>query len=162
MHLYETREKLRDFQGCGAGDGIGNGKLEVGLSSNKLEDLRRELEEQRELACSRIAELETLNATHKETLRELEKQKMDMACLPETVVRETSEYKSLQSRFSVLFNESMQLKNQLEEARQQLTTAKNIHLRQIEQMESDELSFQKKLRTECMQLEDSLAQVRKE
>ena len=39
---------------------------------------------------------------------------------------------------------------------------KNAHLRQIEQMESEELMTQKKLRTEVIQLEDMLAQVRKE
>ena len=35
-------------------------------------------------------------------------------------------------------------------------------MRQIEQMESEELLAQKKLRTEVIQLEDMLAQVRKE
>merc|ERR1712045_782630 len=40
--------------------------------------------------------------------------------------------------------------------------AKNAHMRQIEQMESEELMTQKKLRTEVIQLEDLLAQVRKE
>lgn len=40
--------------------------------------------------------------------------------------------------------------------------AKNAHMRQIEQMESEELLAQKKLRTEVIQLEDMLAQVRKE
>ena len=39
---------------------------------------------------------------------------------------------------------------------------KNAHLRQIEQMESEELMTQKKLRTEVIQLEDMLSQVRKE
>jgi E3 ubiquitin-protein ligase BRE1 len=37
--------------------------------------------------------------------------------------------------------------------------AKNAHMRQIEQMESEELLAQKKLRTEVIQLEDMLAQV---
>ena len=55
--------------------------------------------------------------------------------LPETVIVETTEYKCLQSQFSVLYNESMQMKTQLEEAQQLLQTSKNTHLRQIEQME---------------------------
>ena len=37
--------------------------------------------------------------------------------------------------------------------------SKNAHMRQIEQMESEELLAQKKLRTEVIQLEDMLAQV---
>ena len=51
------------------------------------------------------------------------------------MVVETTEYKCLQSQFSVLYNESMGLKTQLDEARQQWHTAKNAHLRQIELME---------------------------
>ena len=43
-----------------------------------------------------------------------------------------------------------------------LQVAKNAHIRQIEQMEAEELLAQKKLRTEAIQLEDLLAQVRKE
>ena len=48
---------------------------------------------------------------------------------------ETTEYKCLQSQFSVLYNESMQIRTQLEEARNQLSINKNTHLRQIEHME---------------------------
>lgn len=55
--------------------------------------------------------------------------------LPESVIVETTEYKCLQSQFSVLYNESMQLKTQAEEARQQLQSSKNAHLRNIEMME---------------------------
>uniref|UniRef100_A0A3Q3VPP0 E3 ubiquitin protein ligase n=1 Tax=Mola mola TaxID=94237 RepID=A0A3Q3VPP0_MOLML len=89
-------------------------------------------------------------------------QKMDLRNIPEDVVKETLEYKCLQSQFSLLYNESLGVKTQLDEARALLLTAKNAHLRQIEHMESDELSLQKKLRTEVIQLEDTLAQVRKE
>lgn len=164
---------------------------------------------------------------------------MDLRNIPEEVVKETLEYKCLQSQFSLLYNESLGVKTQLDEARALLLTAKNAHLRQIEHMEvnfteqawffsvlfirdtsdpccvsslhldsspvlslqpfvrvllypsntnmkifiiittslfggtvnnvqlfssiqSDELSLQKKLRTEVIQLEDTLAQVRKE
>ena len=44
-------------------------------------------------------------------------------------------------------------------ARAVLQQSKNSHMRQIEQMESEELLAQKKLRTEVIQLEDMLAQV---
>lgn len=98
----------------------------------------------------------------KESLKLVEKLKMDLKNIPESVVTETGFYLTLQSHFSVLYNESMQLKTQLEETRAQLTNAKNAHLRQIEHMESEELTMQKRLRTECIQLEDSLSQVRKE
>ena len=101
-----------------------------------------------------------MNGKYKESLKELEKLKMDLSTLPEHVVVETTEHKCLQSQFSVLYNEAMQLKTQLEEARSQVQVAKNAHMRQIEQMEAEELLAQKKLRTEVIQLEDTLAQVR--
>ncbi|OQR70654.1 E3 ubiquitin-protein ligase Bre1-like [Tropilaelaps mercedesae] len=110
----------------------------------------------------RIQELEQLNEEHKMALRTIEQLKMDLQYLPEHVVRETTEYKCLQSQFSVLYNESMQLQTQLEEYRQQLQGARLSHQRTIERMESEELTMQKKLRTEVIRLEDALAQVRKE
>ncbi len=182
-----------------------------------MEDLQKELEEQRELATNRLSELDRLHQNHRDVLQQLEHLKMDVSrrfftleqwpdscrCrsithrvvmadfharaiderrilslslslslsvslwsdaeqirqLPESVVVETTEYKCLQSQFSVLYNESMALKTQLDEARQQWHNAKNTHLRQIEQMESDELLRQKQLRSEVIQLEDMLAQV---
>ncbi|KAK9732343.1 Zinc finger, C3HC4 type (RING finger) [Popillia japonica] len=132
------------------------------VSQAKLEDLTKEIEELREIANNRLQELDKLHQTHRETLKEVEKLKMDIRQLPESVIVETTEYKCLQSQFSVLYNESMQLKTQLDEARQQLQSSKNSHLRNIELMESEELIAQKKLRQEVMQLEDVLAQLRKE
>jgi len=178
-HLADTCQKLKDFQdGVSVpvqppagknkeGDAAKNAgnKVPTQLSSKKvmqIDELNSELEELRELSAKRLDELEKKTNEHKEALKEVEKLKMDLRQLPESVIVETTEYKCLQSQFSVLYNESMQLKTQLEETRHQLQTSKNTHLRQIEQMESEELTSQKKLRTEVIQLEDMLAQVRKE
>ncbi|XP_026329329.1 E3 ubiquitin-protein ligase Bre1 [Hyposmocoma kahamanoa] len=56
----------------------------------------------------------------------------------------------------------MQMKTALDETRLQLQNAKNLHMRQIEMMESEELARQKALRAEMIQLEDVLGQLRKE
>uniref|UniRef100_A0A8V5H0C7 E3 ubiquitin protein ligase n=1 Tax=Melopsittacus undulatus TaxID=13146 RepID=A0A8V5H0C7_MELUD len=92
----------------------------------------------------------------------LSMQKVALRSLPEEAVKATLEYKVLQSQFSLLYHESLQVKTQLDEARALLLSTKNSHLRHIEHMESDELGVQKRLRTEVIQLEDTLAQVRKE
>lgn len=42
---------------------------------------------------------------------------MALRSLPEEVVRETGEYRMLQAQFSLLYNESLQVKTQLDEAR---------------------------------------------
>lgn len=101
------------------------------------------------------------------------------------MVKDTSEYRCLQSQFSVLYNESLTLKGQLDETRARLNTTRTARLRQLEHMEvkiifpsftislsfphflpdfmqNDEVALQRKVRTEVFQLEDTLAQVRKE
>ncbi|NXE40547.1 BRE1A ligase, partial [Ptilorrhoa leucosticta] len=80
----------------------------------------------------------------------------------EEAVKETPEYRCMQSQFSVLYNESLQLKAHLDEARTLLHGTRATHQRQVELIERDEVSLHKKLRTEVIQLEDTLAQVRKE
>lgn len=45
----------------------------------QMEDLQKELEEQKELANNRLMELETLNTQHKEVLKLVEKLKMDVS-----------------------------------------------------------------------------------
>jgi len=70
---------------------------------------------------------------------------MDLRNIPEEVLKETPEYKCLQSQFSLLYNESLSVKTQLDEARALLLTAKNAHLRQIEHMEVRGMIGQKRL-----------------
>ncbi|XP_055376893.1 E3 ubiquitin-protein ligase Bre1 [Condylostylus longicornis] len=164
-HLAEAIEKLKAYHQM-HGDPNKSTSAKVmsttSVNSQHLEDLQKELEEYRELANNRLTELDKLHSTHKETLKEVEKLKMDLRQLPESVIVETTEYKCLQSQFSVLYNESMQIKTMLDETRNQLQTGKNQHLRQIEFMESEELIAQKKVRSEMIQMEDVLAQIRKE
>lgn len=157
-HLADTMQRLHTYQ---EGEILVQGGGE-GVSKNKFNEILAELEEQRELATNRLNELEKLQREHQEAVREVEKLKTDLATLPENVLVETTEYKCLQSQFSVLYNESMTLSAKLEESKQMLSGSKNSHLRQIEQMESDELCCQKKLRNELIQLEDQLSQVRRE
>jgi len=157
-HLSDAYNKLSNVQESdikcqGGGEGV---------SKNKFNEIYTELEEQKELATNRLTELEKLQKDHQEAMKSIEQLKMDLSTLPEHVIIETTEYKCLQSQFSVLYNESMQIKTQLEESRGQLNSSKNVHLRQIEQMEGDELQCQKKLRTEVIQLEDDLSRVRRE
>ncbi|XP_054270479.1 E3 ubiquitin-protein ligase Bre1 isoform X4 [Macrosteles quadrilineatus] len=162
-HLAEAIEKIKTYQQIhGDEKGLVKPVVTTTVSQKKMEELQKEIEETRELANNRLQELDKLHSQHREALKEVEKLKMDIRQLPESVIVETTEYKCLQSQFSVLYNESMQLKTQLDEARLQLQSSKNAHLRQIEMMESEELMAQKKLRTEVIQLEDLLAQLRKE
>jgi len=161
--LLDSQQKINVFVAANEGKELQTAPaVFTGAEKKTLDELQRELEDQRELAQNRLSELEAVNTKYKECMKEVEKLKMDLSTLPEHVVVETTEHRCLQSQFGVLYNEAMQLKTQLEENRTILTNSKNAHMRQIEQMESEELLAQKKLRTEVIQLEDMLGQTRKE
>lgn len=159
-YLSDALQKLQTYEDKNVIQ-LEGGKSVTGVSKNKFDEIISELEEQKDLASNRLAELEKLQKDHQKALKEIEQLKLDLQHLPESVIVETTEYKCLQSQFSVLYNESLQMKTQLDESKNLVLTNKNAHLRQIEQMESDELMNQKKLRTEVIQLEDALGQVRK-
>merc|ERR1719233_822527 len=153
--LLDSQQKINVFVAANEGKELQTAPaVFTGAEKKTLDELQRELEDQRELAQNRLSELEAVNTKYKECMKEVEKLKMDLSTLPEHVVVETTEHRCLQSQFGVLYNEAMQLKTQLEENRAQLSVSKNAHMRQIEQMESEELLAQKKLRTEVIQLED--------
>ena len=164
--LTEAKEKLKNIKSddnkVSNNESNGQLKKESTINQARVEDIQKEVEETKELANNRLIELETLNDQLKDTLKHVKKLEMDLTCLPANVIFDTVEYKCLHSQFSVLYNESMQLRTLLEDTRNMVQTAKTTHLRQIEHMESEELSMQKRLRTEVIQLEDQLAQVRKE
>ncbi|XP_062368335.1 E3 ubiquitin-protein ligase BRE1B [Cinclus cinclus] len=160
-HLAEALEQLTSGSyGSGSSGGFQGGQIT--LSMQKFEMLNAELEGNQDLANSRMAELEKLQLELQAAVRGQERLKVALRSLPEEAVKEALEYKVLQSQFSLLYHESLQVKTQLDEARALLLATKNSHLRHIEHMESDELGVQKRLRTEVIQLEDTLAQVRKE
>lgn len=53
----------------------------------------------------------------------------------EEVARDSAEYRCLQSQFSVLYNESLVLKSQLDETKARLNTTRTARLRQLDHME---------------------------
>lgn len=93
-HLAEAIEKLKAYhqlhgdqpKAGGAASGGSCGASSSGKPSNTtsvatqhLEDLQKEVEEHRELATNRLQELDKLHQTHRETLKEVEKLKMDVS-----------------------------------------------------------------------------------
>ncbi|CAN8179629.1 unnamed protein product, partial [Coccothraustes coccothraustes] len=139
------------------------------LASSASEEIESQLQEGVESSHLAVAQIVTMY----DKLRE----KVDVLChklnsggmtkaelrrAVEEAVKETPEYGCTQSQFSVLYNESLQLKAYLDEARTLLHGTRATHQRQVELIERDEVSLHKKLHTEVIQLEDTLAQVRKE
>ncbi|XP_070794650.1 E3 ubiquitin-protein ligase BRE1A isoform X2 [Pituophis catenifer annectens] len=161
-HLADVLERVnsKGYKVYGAGSSLYGGTITI--NSRKFEEMNAELEENKELAQNRLSELEKLRQDLEEVTTQNDKLKVDLRRAVEEVVKETPEYRCMQSQFSVLYNESLQLKSQLDEARTLLHGTRSTHQRQVELIERDEVSLHKKLRTEVIQLEDTLAQVRKE
>lgn len=85
-HFAEAIEKLKQYHLMhGEGEEQDKGgvqpkpTIQSGVSQAKLEDLTKEIEEWRELANNRLQELDKLHQTHRETLKEVEKLKMDVS-----------------------------------------------------------------------------------
>ncbi|XP_060783337.1 E3 ubiquitin-protein ligase BRE1A [Neoarius graeffei] len=160
-HLGEVLERLnsKGYKVCGEASSVCG---TITINKRKFEEMNSELEENRELADNRLSELQKLQQDLQTVVQENTNMKMELMCRAEGMVRETAEYRCLQSQFSVLYNESLVLKAQLDETRARLNTTRAARLRQLDHMENDEVSLQRKVRTEVIQLEDTLAQVRKE
>ncbi|XP_027010546.1 E3 ubiquitin-protein ligase BRE1A isoform X2 [Tachysurus fulvidraco] len=153
-HLGEVLERLnsKGYKVCGEASSVCG---TITINKIKFEEMNSELEENRDLAENRLSELQKLQQDLQTVVQENNNMKMELTCRAEGVVRETAEYRCLQSQFSVLYNESLVLKAQLDETRARLNTTRAARLRQLDHME-------RKVRTEVIQLEDTLAQVRKE
>uniref|UniRef100_A0A667WMF1 E3 ubiquitin protein ligase n=1 Tax=Myripristis murdjan TaxID=586833 RepID=A0A667WMF1_9TELE len=160
-HLSEILERVnsKGYKVCGEASSVCG---TITINKRKFEEMNSELEENRELADNRFSELQKLQQDLQNVNQENNNMRAELLSRAEGVVKDSSEYRCLQSQFSVLYNESLVLKAQLDETRTRLSTTRTACLRQLEHMENDEVALQRKVRTEVFQLEDTLAQVRKE
>ncbi|CAL8267067.1 unnamed protein product [Boreogadus saida] len=159
--LSEILERVnsKGYKVCGEASSVCG---TITINKRKFEEMNSELEENRELADNRNSELQKLEQDLASVNHENNNMKAELLSRAEGVVKDSAEYRCLQSQFSVLYNESLGLKSQLDETRTRLNTTRTARLRQLEHMENDEVALQRKVRTEVFQLEDTLAQVRKE
>ncbi|XP_073453113.1 E3 ubiquitin-protein ligase BRE1A [Aquarana catesbeiana] len=161
-HLSEVLERVnsKGYKVYGAGSSLYGGTITI--NSKKFEEMTNEVDMNKELAVNRLQELDKLKQDLHEVTSENKDLQEQLSRSVEDNVRVSPEYRCMQSQFSVLYNESLQLKAQLDEARSLLHGTRGNHQRQLELIERDEVALQKKVRTEVIQLEDTLAQVRKE
>ncbi|XP_056327828.1 E3 ubiquitin-protein ligase BRE1A-like [Danio aesculapii] len=157
--MHATSVNSKGYKVCGEASSVCG---TITINKRKFEEMNSELEENRELAENRLSELQKLQQDLQTVYQENTNMKVELLSRAEEVARDSAEYRCLQSQFSVLYNESLVLKSQLDETKARLNTTRTARLRQLDHMENDEVSLQRKVRTEVIQLEDTLAQVRKE
>ncbi|XP_077967389.1 E3 ubiquitin-protein ligase BRE1B-like [Styela clava] len=156
-HLAEAFEKIS--KGNGSIQGV-SPMASGSLPLQKTNETNLSVDENQILADTRLKELEEIKSKHAEALKQVEQLNLNYQNLPEARIVASSEYQTLKAQFSLLYHECAQVKQQADESRALLQQTRNTHLRQIEQMEVDELQTQKNLRNELIQLEDTLAKVR--
>ena len=114
------------------------------------------------MAASRLTEMEKLNYEYQQTLKQVEKLKFDVKMIPDSVIEQSIEYKLLLTKYSIIVSDNLKIKQAYDETKNLLDMTRAAFQRQIEQMESEELSNQKRLSSDMMQLELQLATMRKE
>ncbi|CAF4684675.1 unnamed protein product [Rotaria sp. Silwood1] len=132
------------------------------ITENRYADLQAEIEEYKELAAGRLAELEKLMSDHETTKREIEILKNQLRSLPEELINETPEFKCLQSRYTALVNESVHLRHQLTDARELVKCTKTTYDHQFEKIEQEEFENQRKLIANIEQVVADLAEARRD
>ena len=90
-----------------------------------------ELHELKDIAQSRLKEIEELHSQLADNKTELEKLKLDAGNISEADVKATSVFKALQSHFSVVFADNSQQKAQLEETKRLLVASKQQQIAQV-------------------------------
>ncbi len=97
-----------------------------------MEAVQSDLLEAKELAQSRLEEIETLSSQLVEAKKQLDTLQCQQQQLPESAVKEGATYKNLQSQFSIAAMEGAQLRGCLEEAKSLLMSARQLHFSQLE------------------------------
>nr|VZI29624.1 unnamed protein product [Spirometra erinaceieuropaei] len=147
---------LTSVAGAGVGSSVG------AVAKSKYNDILCELEEQRELATNRLTELERLQRQHEEKVAECARLSMQLSDPSESLIQESPSYRSLKVQFNILYNEVKMLRTQLEESRNMAQTIRHSHLKQIEEMETNETAILNQMRAEMLAQEEMYSQLRRE
>ncbi|CAH8548915.1 unnamed protein product [Schistosoma margrebowiei] len=165
--LYEAQEKNKkmevELSALKCSDSPGRedpSSVDGSITRNKYNDLACELEEYRELANNRINELERLQRHLEDKVAECASLNMQLRDIPEHIITESPQYLSLKTQFNILYNEAIQLRSQLEEARSTIQNNRHNHLKQIEEMEANEAAIQNQMRSEMLLIEGQYSQLR--
>nr|CAH8849522.1 unnamed protein product [Trichobilharzia regenti] len=130
------------------------------VTKNKYNDLACELEEYRELSNNRMSELERLQRHLEDKVAECASLNMQLRDIPENIILDSPQYVSLKTQFNILYNEAIHLRSQLEEARNTIQNNRHSHLKQIEEMETNEAAIQNQMRSEMLLIEGQYSQLR--
>ena len=96
--------------------------------------MQGDLLESKELAQSRLEEIEKLSSQVTELKKLYDQLKLEQQQVSEAVVKESAVYKVLQGQFSVAALEAAQLRGHLDDAKAVLVSARQQHFTQLEEV----------------------------
>ncbi|CAH8849059.1 unnamed protein product [Trichobilharzia szidati] len=107
-----------------------------------------------------MSELERLQRHLEDKVAECASLNMQLRDIPENIILDSPQYVSLKTQFNILYNEAIHLRSQLEEARNTIQNNRHSHLKQIEEMETNEAAIQNQMRSEMLLIEGQYSQLR--
>ncbi|KAI3415938.1 E3 ubiquitin-protein ligase BRE1B [Globodera pallida] len=140
----------------------GTGEELASLSKSKLEELQQDLEIQTELASNRLAELQEMTERNKSLSADVENCKMKLKYISSDDVKNSTEYKCLQTAFNSLFEDSKLQRKEDEELKQQIVQSKQTFEEQINSIKNDNLIALDRLQQTVIELDNDLNTARRE
>jgi len=153
--LNEMQQELRS--------GGGSSSTSLAGGKDQMDAIKAdEIAEEKELARTRLTELENLQKAHVFLAEEYEKVKVQLNNVPDETIMNSTKFKMLQTQYNLLFTDATTIRKSCEEARRIVMSNRNQHLQQIEQLEGENATMRKRVRAEVGQLEKALTESRKE
>ncbi|KAK0421307.1 hypothetical protein QR680_015170 [Steinernema hermaphroditum] len=147
-----------------ANDSTANGVLQVAQPEavKKIEDLKKELDEAYKLNANRLKELNDMLEKNKSVTAECERLRIESQVVSAEVIRESAEYKLLQSQFASLLSESIHMKTQLAATREVLQAFRDESNKNLEDIKRDEQSADERHNELLLSLEDQMNSARRD
>ncbi|XP_062501323.1 E3 ubiquitin-protein ligase BRE1A-like [Corticium candelabrum] len=164
MQLSEALQAAQ-AQGTDSKESEGQALMAVAVAANVenvKEEVSVELAEMQEIVATREKELTEQQQKYEKVCQEVERLKLEVNQVSDTAVLASVPYKILQTQFSVLYSDYMQLRVQLEETRRLLTTNKGQYMQQLDEIEAEEQKFHHKTKEEVSKLNNTLSKLKRD
>ncbi|CAD5213383.1 unnamed protein product [Bursaphelenchus okinawaensis] len=132
----------------------------VDISDEKLREMQMELDENTELAATRLAEIEELNKRNKNLASEVEDMKHKVAHLSSQQVKAAPDYQILQVKCNNLMNECKELHNGNELLKKHIDELVKAQAAQINKVEEIHQRDLRNIRVESRKINEELGQMR--
>uniref|UniRef100_A0A1I7ZPI5 E3 ubiquitin protein ligase n=1 Tax=Steinernema glaseri TaxID=37863 RepID=A0A1I7ZPI5_9BILA len=145
-------------------DSTANGVVQTAQPEalKKIEDLKKELDAAQKININRLKELNDMLEKNKAVTAECEKLRIESQVVSADAVKESPEFKLLQTQFAALLSESIHLKSQLQTTREMLQAFRDESNKNLEDIKRDEQSADERHNELLLSLEDQMNAARRD